>query len=210
MARKPDKTSTPEKKLDVSKKLSIHRAAIAANPDAYTAYRNRLTANCRKHLVAMGFRGMDFRDKACKAAGDKYVTLIFRTQGNRPFFHVRIRGQAPFCWNAPKYWSDKDDYIHYEWGHINPRSETDVHSPKDLCIQSARCNQHVQAALPVADVRRWLHGSAIATRIDQVMAAREKLFKTKAWTDLMEEFETYRKRRRKTVIRPNTRLRSPA
>ena len=91
----------------------------------------------------------------------QYVGLIFDTQDKLPFFHVA--GPLPYCWNSPKDW-DKD-YIRYEWGHLRSRNQND--SPDkitNLCLQSARCNQHIQTAMDIDEVLIWLDGSAVAKR----------------------------------------------
>ena len=78
----------------------------------------------------------------------------------------------PFCWNSPKDW-DKD-YIRYEWGHLRSRNlNGDAHQIENICLQSARCNQHVQTSMDIAEVLVWLSGSAIAARVQTVLERRQ-------------------------------------
>jgi hypothetical protein len=98
---------------------------------------------------------------------DRFVDAIFATQDEKPFFHVD--GELLYCWNAPKDW-DKD-YIRYEWGHLSSRNQNKVaHNIQNLCLQSARCNQHVQTSMDIDEVLKWLDGSQVAERVRQVMA----------------------------------------
>jgi hypothetical protein len=57
---------------------------------------------------------------------------------------------------------------------------------------SARCNQHVQAALNIDEVLQWLKGSSTATRIETVQKKRSQLFKSDKWKTLVKEFDSYK------------------
>jgi hypothetical protein len=178
-------------KIDSQRRLSEHRGILAANKDAYTRDFPRLAKTCLAHLKAMGYKKLMPSNKAGMALVREYVFLIAKAQGFKPFFHVNGYGEDPYCWNSPYEWNI--DHIRYQWGHLFPRSEgSTAHHPKNLCLQSARCNLHVQSALQMSEVEHWLKGSRVALRIARVTRARERLFKTRRWDALMSSLESYR------------------
>ena len=151
--------------------LNSHREALAKNPAAYTTDLPRVRETAVGHFKRSGFSRVT--RSRCASLVDEFVEAIFETQERRPFFHVE--GVLPFCWNAPKDW-DKD-YIRYEWGHLRSRNQNqDAHDIENICLQSARCNQHIQTSMDITEVLDWLRGSAIATRVQSVLEKREKLF----------------------------------
>ena len=44
---------------------------------------------------------------------------------------------------------DNCDFIRYEIGHYLPRNAGGQNDPENLCFMSGRCNQHIQASLPL-------------------------------------------------------------
>lgn len=114
--------------------------------------------------------------------------MVLATQEGKPFFHVEAA--LPFCWNAPKDW-DKS-YIRYEWGHLRSVNQNaDADTLENLCLQSARCNQHVQTSMDIDEVVLWLEGSAIAKRVRDVLARRKALFASAEWRALLGELARY-------------------
>jgi hypothetical protein len=116
------------------------------------------------------------------------VTSIFSTQDYKPFFW--IEGTLPFCWNDPKDWGK--DYIKYQWGHLNPRSgiTTGTGKVEDLCLMSARCNNHIQSSLPIADLQEYFRGSTTGLRIQQVLEKRTALFASRDWQRILSELDS--------------------
>ena len=95
------------------------------------------------------------------------------------------------CWNAPKDW-DKD-FIRYEWGHLHSRNQNEsAHDVENLCLQSARCNQHVQTSMDITEVIGWLEGSRVAERVRIVLDRRRRLFDSQVWKTLAEELSRFR------------------
>lgn len=130
--------------------LREHRAALAANPNAYEADLPRTYETLARKLSEFGYR------RVPRPLVVEIVEALFSAQGRRPLFH--IEGDLPYCWNAPKDWGY--DYIRYEWGHLNSRNQNaDADFVENLGLSSARCNQHIQTSMDIAEVRRWLDGS---------------------------------------------------
>jgi hypothetical protein len=121
----------------------------------------------------------------------KFIEVIFETQSWKPFFW--IKSSLPMCWNAPKHF-DKD-HIFYEWGHLIPRGAISkrVHTLKNLCLMSSRCNNGLQTGLPMTELRRPFAGSLVGNRIELVLQKRAALFKSQEWKEMEKEFEQYRR-----------------
>ena len=167
--------------------LRQHREALAANPNAYVSDKPRFRDTVIGHLKQCSFNSVS-RGR-CAPLIDHIVDAIFETQDQRPFFH--IDDALPFCWNAPKDW-DKD-YIRYEWGHLRSRNQNvDAHAIENLCLQSARCNQHIQTSMDINEVLDWLDGSRVAVRVREVLKKRDRLFASEAWRALLDELERHR------------------
>ena len=176
---------------DTSRTLLAHREALARNERAYEQDLDpldRLADTAVVHLRNCGLGRVTMI--RCGRLVRQFVEMVFESQGRKPFFHVP--GTLPFCWNRVKDW-DKN-YIHYEWGHLRSRNENaqEAHHVEHLCLQSARCNQHIQAALNIEDVEEWLAGSAVATRVRDVRERRAALFASEPWRALLHELEAYR------------------
>ena len=165
----------------------MHREALAANPNAYSTDLPRLKDTVVAHLRDFGFRGVSHA--RCPRLIDEFVESVFEAQGRKPFFH--IEAPIPYCWNSPKDW-DKD-YIRYEWGHLMSRNQNaNFHHIENICLQSARCNQHVQTSMDIDEVLLWLEGSAIAFRIREVLERRRELFASENWRKMVMELSRYR------------------
>jgi hypothetical protein len=166
--------------------LLQHRTRLANNPDAYEHDLVRVKGTTApKHLKQCGF------SRVTGELVNKFVEFVFETQERRPFFHVEVEGRPPFCWNAPKHWNEP--YICYEWGHLRSRNQNeDAHQIENLCLQSARCNQHIQTSMNVEEVLQWLSGSRVATRINDVLERRRELFQSPEWKRLLADLEGFR------------------
>jgi hypothetical protein len=165
--------------------LRAHRETLARNRDAYTADLARVRETAVYHLKRSGFAKVTL--SRCGPLVDRFVGAIFETQAWKPFFHVD--GSLPYCWNAPKDW----DYIRYEWGHLHSRNQNEgAHDVENLCLQSARCNQHVQTSMDIAEVVGWLEGSRVAARVRIVLDRRRRLFDSHVWKTLLEELSRFR------------------
>lgn len=173
---------------DSSRKLLAHREALARNERAYEQDIDRVALTAVAHLRKCGFGRVTMN--RCGPVVKRFVEMIFEARDRKPFFHVG--GRLPFCWNAPKDW-DKD-FIRYEWGHLHSRNQDaeDAHRIDNLCLQSARCNQHIQTSMNIEDVEEWLAGSAVATRARAVRERRADLFASDRWRDLLRDLEAYR------------------
>lgn len=184
---------------DTSRKLQAHREALKRNERAYVqdldlaagATTHRVATTAVTHLRRCGFGRVTAT--RCGPLVMRFVQCIFEAQDRKPFFHVE--GTLPYCWNRVKHW-DKN-YIRYEWGHLHSRNEDadDVYQIQNLCLQSARCNQHIQTSMNIEDVMEWLKGSAVAVRARTVLDRRATLFASIQWRDLLHELETYRTER---------------
>jgi hypothetical protein len=182
------KMLSEEDTLHRAETLRVHRMALAHNPRrTYEFDLERVRKTAVNRLKQCGFRRVTKR--RCGPLVDRFVDLVFKTQDWRPFFHVE--GPLPFCWNAPKDWHR--DYVRYEWGHLRSQNQNeDSHQIENLCLQSARCNQHIQTSMDIEEVREWLHGSAVAARIDAVLERRRNLFQSAEWKALLAELEGFR------------------
>jgi hypothetical protein len=157
-----------------------HLAAIEPTP----AELDRLQKTLACHLRDMGY------SRVPKFIRKELLDLILRTQDNKPFFW--IEANLPFCWNNPKDW-DKT-YIAYQWGHLNPRNSVPECSQTvtDLCLMSARCNNHIQSSLPLEDLEFYFQGSTVGARITNVIRKRRELFASEVWKKLLGRLERYR------------------
>src|SRR5713226_2311724 len=167
--------------------LRAHREALAKNPAAYSTDLPRIQQTAVGHLKRCGFHHVT--RSRCASLVDIFVSAIFDTQDRRPFFHVE--SALPFCWNRPTDW-DKD-YIRYEWGHLRSLNQNeDAHEITNICLQSARCNQHIQTSMDIAEVLEWLKGSAVAVRVKSVLERRQRLFASTEWKQLLTDLEAFR------------------
>jgi hypothetical protein len=167
--------------------LRQHRQCLAANPNAFTQDLPRAKRTVIAHLQECGYTLL--RESRPQPAVAAYVDAIFETQAHQPFFN--IPSELPYCWNAPMHW-DKN-YIRYEWGHLRSRNQNKAVSDiTNLCLQSARCNQHVQTSMDIEEVYEWLNGSQVALRIAEILEARKQLFSSPRWETLIADLNQFR------------------
>lgn len=163
--------------------LREHRSALAANPRAFDHDLPRVCKTLTRHLRRFGYR------RISQPIILEIVSQIFDAQNRRPLFY--IEAPLPYCWNAPGAW--KYDYIRYEWGHLRSRNQnTDADQLENLALCSARCNQHIQTSMDIAEVREWLDGSRISRRIDEVLAQRAQLIQSPVWQELCGRLSAFR------------------
>lgn len=171
----------------VKPQLKEHREALRRNAEAYTADLPRVRLTAVGHLKRCGFRRVT--RSRCESLVDEFVDAIFNTQNRQPFFH--IDSELPFCWNSPKDW-DKN-YIRYEWGHLRSVNQNeDANQIENLCLQSARCNQHIQTSMDIIEVLEWLKGSTVEDRIRAILERRKQLFASGEWRQLLAGLEQFR------------------
>jgi hypothetical protein len=169
----------------MKRNLRDHRKALSTNNEAYSKDITRTYRTALNQLKQCNYPKLTEKSEVIKT----FVNFIFETQDFKPFFH--IESELPYCWNQPGHWNL--DYIRYEWGHLRSKNQnTDAHKLDNLCLMSARCNQHVQAALNIDEVLQWLKGSSTATRIETVQKKRSQLFKSDKWKTLVKEFDSYK------------------
>jgi hypothetical protein len=176
------------------KSLLQHREELAANPAAYTQDLERATnTTLVGHLKAAGYGSMTGKHGADERR--EFVRLIFHAQGERPFLH--IEAALPYCWNSPNkrrggYNDWRFNYIRYEWGHLlsKNQNQTAALHIENLCLMSARCNQHIQSSMNIEDLLTY--GGALETVIKKNLRARRVLFSSVEWCALLERLEVYR------------------
>lgn len=114
---------------------------------------------------------------------EKAARMISVAQNQQPFFW--ISADLPFCWNHPKDWNLS--FIKYEWGHLIPKHGSNyTGNPfENLCLMSARCNNHLQSSLSMAELLSAFSGSAVGDRIAVVLSNRDELFRSVEWRDCM-------------------------
>lgn len=172
---------------DQTRTLRAHREELARNPTAYHTDIARVQETVVHHLKKCGFARIT--RTRCAALVDQFVDAIFDTQNRLPFFH--IDSDLPYCWNRPNDW-DKN-YIRYEWGHLSSRNQNEsAHHIENLCLQSARCNQHIQTSMDIEEVLFWLDGSRVAERVRTVLERRRQLFGSDRWKDILNELARFR------------------
>ncbi len=170
--------------------LLIHRQNLASNPHAYTTDIPRCYETVVKHLKDSGYKKLTF-NRAPELIKE-YVELIFSSQNRKPFFHIESDSGLPFCWNAAAKGGWDFDYIKYEWGHIYSRNQNadTAYSITNLCLQSARCNQHIQSSMNIDELKAY--GGKLEEVIVKNMNNRDQLFNSITWKKLLIEFEHWR------------------
>lgn len=170
--------------------LLAHRKKLASNAHAYIADIPRCYESVVKHLKDAGYKRLTFN--RAPSLVKRYVDLIFSSQKNKPFFHIESVSGLPFCWNSPAKGGWELDYIKYEWGHIysiNQNADT-AFSITNLCLQSARCNQHIQSSMNIDELKAY--GGKLEEIIVTNMHNRNQLFNSIEWEKLLIEFEQWR------------------
>ena len=179
------------------KTLREHRVAIINNPNAYTNDLKR----CERTLFIKDNRTKQRKDPSISNLteaklkkfnlshlSEQLIKLLFKAQNNKPFFHIE-KSPLPMCWNAPKDW-DKD-YITYEWGHLhshNQLSDNYTETFENTCLQSARCNQHIQTSMDIDEL--LIYGGELSQVIHRNLESRAKLFSSQEWIDIVGQLQT--------------------
>jgi hypothetical protein len=170
------------------KTLLQHRQELSANPEAYTKDLKRAARTLAPHLKKAGYPLLT--PTRSEAERYEFVRLIFRAQGERPFFHIDT--PLPYCWNAPSHDGWEVNYIKYEWGHLrsinqNPGIAFDA---ENLCLMSARCNQHIQSSMNIDEL--LVYGGALEATIRKNLAARQALFVSEDWKSLIAQLGRFK------------------
>ncbi|MCP1195607.1 hypothetical protein NKW84_07015 [Acetobacter senegalensis] len=164
--------------------LKSHREQLQKNPRAYTIDLKRCYSSVKTHLRKCGASLSSRKKPKIQQNIITYVDLIFLAQDKKPFFY--INSELPLCWNVPHHGGWDLDYIKYEWGHlysINQNRE-ESHSLENLCLQSGRCNQHIQSSLNVSELS--VYGGKLRETIERNLDSRERLFKTEEWKKVVD------------------------
>lgn len=170
--------------------LLEHRTKLKNNPSAYSRDISRCYETVVKHLKDAGYKRITYL--RAKDLVEKYVNLIFEAQGNKPFFHIESQEGLPFCWNSPSKGGWDIDHIKYEWGHLSSRNQNGnaAFCIRNLCLQSARCNQHIQSSMNVKELLAY--DGKLRKIIESNLKQREELFKSARWLDLESELEKWK------------------
>jgi hypothetical protein len=179
------------------KSLKEHRESLNNNPNAYTADLER----CERTLFIRDGRTKQRRDPSISNLTEsrliklnktylskQLIKLLFKAQNNKPFFHIE-QSTLPMCWNAPKDWNK--DYIKYEWGHLyshNQLSDNYTETFANVCLQSARCNQHIQTSMDIDEL--LIYGGVLSQVIQRNLENREKLFRSQELVDVVGDLKT--------------------
>lgn len=172
------------------KKLVHHRMDLANNPEALVADIERCYKSVVPHLKSSGFQKITFRRAASLIRS--YVDAVFRAQNCKPFFWIESASKLPFCWNSPQKLGWELNYIKYEWGHLLSQNQGGfaAHDIENLCLQSARCNQHIQSSMNVDELLEY--DGKLARVIKSNLDNRRKLFESDDWKIIKSEFEKWK------------------
>jgi hypothetical protein len=156
--------------------LKEHRSLIKdTNGIVNDVERRRLYNTIKNHLRRAGVRNLSNKISLIH----QFVDLILETQNNKPLFW--IDSHLPFCWNNPRDWKNYP-YIRLQWGHLQPNNSLiECNQLENLCLQSARCNNHIQSSMPIDDVKELFRGSKTYERIVEVEEKRQFLFQSERW-----------------------------
>jgi len=100
----------------------------------------RLERTLANHLRKMGA-------KFTKTERHDFVIKVLESQKGTCAF---ADGNPMYCWNNPR-----DEPLHYlklQWGHKNPSSRVKWHTPDDLYLQCARCNNQLQTSRAIFEL----------------------------------------------------------
>ena len=161
------------------KGLNEHRTMLGANPSRFTEDKERAIQNWVKHAWESARRVTSLSKKQSVPILKDMALLVWEAQGGVPFFNFG-EVERPVCWNRPQ--DGMKNYIRYEIGHLNPRSNGGGSEPENLCFQSARCNQHIQSSLPIDEVMGFYFetNEEVAGRLESL----KRLHSSQRWVDL--------------------------
>ncbi len=163
-----------------------HRTRLKNNPNSFEEHYNKARENFARYI-----QGYPKKVKL------QFADLVFQAQGRKPLFLWSSVDELPWAWNAPTRLRTKEgpihtwndiDYIRYEIGHMNPRNAGGKNEPENLCFMSGRCNQHVQASLPMEVVLRDLFSDNKEV-LDRVESLKQ-LHNSEEWKKLKEQAYT--------------------
>lgn len=169
--------------------LRHHREMLAKEgQNAYSLDIERCYKSVVPHLKKSGYKKVSL--SKCEALIIKFVEMIFQAQSKKPFFH--IDGDLPFCWNSPSNGGWELPYIKYEWGHLNSINQNidTAHNIENLCLQSARCNQHIQSSLNVTEL--LVYGGKLEETIKRNLKQRNELFSSDQWLSLLNDLREFK------------------
>lgn len=170
------------------KTLLEHRQEIAANPAAYTQDLPRVVNTLAKHLKDAGY--IRITPTVGVNERQEFVELIFKAQGRHPFLYIGAK--LPYCWNSPYRNGWNHNYIRYEWGHLNSinQNRAAAHNIENLCLMSARCNQHIQSSMNIDEL--LVYGGELKRVINSNLEARRVLFSSEKWKSLLDKLENFK------------------
>ena len=170
--------------------LHSHRKNLQKNPLAYSEDIERCYTTVVKHLKDAGYKSITLNRAPQEI--QEYVDLLFLAQDQRPYFHIETSSMLPFCWNSPSKNGWDINYIKYEWGHLQSinQNEGTAHNIENLCLQSARCNQHIQSSLNVDELKAY--GGKLEEVIIKNELSRKQLFESDQWKDLLNRLEKWK------------------
>ena len=171
-------------------RLIDHRIALSKNPQALIIDVERCYHTVVPHLKRSGYPKITYR--RAENLIRQYVDAVFICQNRRPFFWIESKSKLPYCWNAPHNLGWTVDYIMYQWGHLNSLNQVgeSAHCIENLCLQSARCNQHIQSSLNVDELTEY--GGKLEEIIKANLERRRQLFASQLWLDLMAQLAVWR------------------
>ncbi len=170
--------------------LLEHRQNLKNNERMYIEDIERCYSTVVNHLKNAGYKKITYNRASNEIK--EFVNLIFDAQHKKPFLHIESEIGLPFCWNSPYKDGWSYNYIRYEWGHLNSRNQNKetAHDIENLCLQSARCNQHIQSSMNITELKEY--GGKLEKVIDENLKRREDLFKTQHWKELLKKMEEWR------------------
>ena len=171
------------KTINNMQKLTLreHRDRLAQNPNRYEQGFVKARENWVRHAYNF-YKSTQLSHAEKKTLREhlgRMADLTFDAQNRRPLFEI---DDQCFAWNSPRFF--EDDFIRYEIGHIRPKNRGGLSIVSNLCFQSARCNQHIQAALNIDDVIFLIgHHESVKLRIRSLL----NLHTSSQWTILERE-----------------------
>lgn len=189
------KVSNPKKpRVKTGYQLQKHREMLKLNTkDAFTRDLDRKADTLCGLIQKAGHGSFTKKKPKCRRLARLITYMIFRAQDQKPYFHIdyeKTDSGLPLCWNVPSKWNL--NYIYYEWGHINSRHSlgAEAETIANLCLQSQRCNQHIQSGLNVKDLKAY--GGALKEVIEKHERAFKELHNSERWLRIMKQVEKYK------------------
>ena len=165
-----------------------HRRNLRGNPTSLTTDKQRALNSWA--LMAWNYvrlnTSKDWRKRDAMVLLLEMANMIWDAQSGEPLFHfVSEISDLPMSWNKPQYWS-QDAYIHYQIGHVIARNGDGTSHPNNLCFQSARCNEHLQASLDLDEAMEYFENiPSVKRRVEQFKAVHT----TAEWQTLLNQLQ---------------------